>query len=152
MAPPMAPVVSPMTHHVSPVNTNTYAPPISSTMDIPSAPSFSVYGQAAVTAVSSAASQVMSALAPSAPAQHQYPAGQNNLGASRAPPINNADPRVKDTVELCNFAIAALKVRFFMLLLICRSIDSSYICCLYIQHNEIALARDRLQEALKRLG
>lgn len=46
----------------------------------------------------------------------------------RGPPINNADPRVKDAVELCNFAVAALK------------------------HNEIALAKDRLQEALRRLG
>lgn len=26
------------------------------------------------------------------------------------PPINNTDPRVQDTVELCNFAILALKV------------------------------------------
>ena len=28
----------------------------------------------------------------------------------RSPPVTNADPRVKDTVELCHFAIAALKV------------------------------------------
>mmetsp|Transcript_33176 Transcript_33176/g.56765 ORF Transcript_33176/g.56765 Transcript_33176/m.56765 type:complete len:299 (-) Transcript_33176:101-997(-) len=43
------------------------------------------------------------------------------------PPINNTDPRVQDTVELCNFAILALK------------------------KNEIALARERLKEALRRL-
>lgn len=49
---------------------------------------------------------------PSQP-QSYYPAPApvvNNPGASRAPPLNNADPRVKDAVELCNFAISAIKV------------------------------------------
>lgn len=31
-------------------------------------------------------------------------------GQSRAPPLSNTDPRVKDAVEICNFAISALKV------------------------------------------
>ena len=43
------------------------------------------------------------------------------------PPVSNSDPRVQDTVELCNFAILALK------------------------KNEIALAKERLREALRRL-
>lgn len=30
-------------------------------------------------------------------------------------PVSNSDPRIKDSIELCNFAIAALKVRCFML-------------------------------------
>lgn len=53
---------------------------------------------------------------PSQPQQQQqgyYPAPApqvSNPGASRAPPLNNADPRVKDAVELCNFAISAIKV------------------------------------------
>lgn len=46
----------------------------------------------------------------------------------RSPAINNADPRVKDSMELALFAVAALK------------------------RNELALARERLQEALRRLG
>jgi len=45
-----------------------------------------------------------------------------------APPLSNLDPRVKDAVELCYFAISSMK------------------------HNELGLARDRLKEALKRLG
>lgn len=126
---PVYPAPSPAPAPASYPPTTYGAPPAStaapSGYDIPSAPSFSVFGQAAAAAVSTAANQVMSALTPST---HHYPPAGPNLGASRAPPINNADPRVKDTVELCNFAIAALK------------------------HNEIALARDRLQEALKRLG
>jgi len=44
------------------------------------------------------------------------------------PPATNTDPRVKDVIEICAFAVAALK------------------------HNEINLARDRLTEALRRLG
>mmetsp|Transcript_28441 Transcript_28441/g.31061 ORF Transcript_28441/g.31061 Transcript_28441/m.31061 type:complete len:300 (-) Transcript_28441:103-1002(-) len=46
----------------------------------------------------------------------------------RGPPQSPADPRVKDTIELAQFAISALN------------------------HNNIQLARDRLQEALRRLG
>lgn len=45
-----------------------------------------------------------------------------------APPYNNADPRVKDTIELCSFAVASLK------------------------KNDLKTARERLTEALKRLG
>ena len=43
-------------------------------------------------------------------------------------PLTAADPRAKDAMELCAFAMAALK------------------------HNDIALARERLQLALQRLG
>eukprot|EP01035_Chromulina_nebulosa_P019473 gene19473-25355_t len=47
---------------------------------------------------------------------------------NRPPPNNNNDPRVKDAIEVCNFAIAALK------------------------YNDITLAKDRLNEALRRLN
>ncbi len=46
--------------------------------------------------------------------QPPTPAPVSNPGASRAPPLNNADPRVKDAVELCNFAISAIKVSDFI--------------------------------------
>lgn len=122
-----------MSSPVPPAPQSFSSPAPSSVVDIPSAPSFSVFGQAAAAAVSSAANQVMSAYQQAsanvgASNNYQYPPASNNPGASRAPPLNNADPRVKDTVEICNFVIAALK------------------------HNEIALARERLQEALRRLG
>jgi vacuolar protein sorting-associated protein VTA1 len=125
----------------SPTSSSANPPtPTPGVLDIPSAPSFSVFGQAAASSVSSAASHSFNAYTAAAspyanlgqtsplPLAADAYSGAAYPGASRAPPLNNADPRVKDTVELCNFAIAALK------------------------HNEIALARDRLQEALRRLG
>lgn len=44
----------------------------------------------------------------------------------KGPPTNNSDPRVKDTVELCHFAVAALKV-INVALLICYG----FIMCYY---------------------
>jgi hypothetical protein len=48
-------------------------------------------------------------------------------GASRAPPMNNADPRVKDAIEICNFAIAALKV-IILIAISCFAIFCSNCC------------------------
>mmetsp|Transcript_77253 Transcript_77253/g.151544 ORF Transcript_77253/g.151544 Transcript_77253/m.151544 type:complete len:297 (-) Transcript_77253:26-916(-) len=73
---------------------------------------------------------------PSAPPVQPVVASSSNMNHYYAqsppptftrPPVANNDPRVQDTVELCNFAILALK------------------------KNEIALAKDRLREALRRL-
>lgn len=100
-----------------PTTSSTYThTPTPGNLDIPSAPTFAVLGQAAASAVSSAASHISNAYNAAASAYANQissypPASTSNCGASRAPPLNNADPRVKDTVELCNFAIAALKVR-----------------------------------------
>lgn len=43
------------------------------------------------------------------------------------PPLSNLDPRVKDSIELCSFAVAAMK------------------------KNELSIAKERLKEALQRL-
>jgi hypothetical protein len=62
--------------------------------------------------------------------QYQPPVAQSRPSASyssTAPPKSMSDPRAKDCVELCQFAVSALK------------------------HNDINLARERLQAALKLL-
>lgn len=46
------------------------------------------------------------------------------------PPVSNSDPRVQDTVELCNFAILALKVGF--VLFICGLCGSGIIHPFYV--------------------
>lgn len=51
---------------------------------------------------------------------------QNTPTFTKAP-LNNLDPRVKDSMELCSFAIAAMK------------------------KNELEVAKERLREALERL-
>jgi hypothetical protein len=43
------------------------------------------------------------------PPSYQFP----QASASRGPPQSPADPRVKDSIELCNFAISALNVSSF---------------------------------------
>lgn len=147
-----------MSSPVPPAPQSFSSPAPSSVVDIPSAPSFSVFGQAAAAAVSSAANQVMSAYQQASANMggsnnYQYPSAANNPGASRAPPLNNADPRVKDTVEICNFVIAALKVWSYYDCDFWKFLFSHLIISLCdVQHNEIALARERLQEALRRLG
>lgn len=127
-------------------------------MNIPSAPSFSVFGQAAASAASAAGSLLFNSNPTPAPSKvigtgpALYPPSNGAFpGSARSPPTNNADPRVKDTIELCNFAISALKVAFLILIYLFFSILLPK-CVLFTQHNEIALARDRLQEALRRLG
>eukprot|EP01039_Chlorochromonas_danica_P004810 gene4810-5274_t len=70
----------------------------------------------------------------SAPAQPFVPpsvapvAPATNFQAPRGVPINNLDPRVQDAAEMINFALTALK------------------------HNELGLAKERLQKALAKLG
>lgn len=63
-----------------------------------------------------------------APAAVAKPAFTPAASGRAGPPLTAADPRAKDAIELCAFAMAALK------------------------HNDIALARERLQIALQRLG
>lgn len=67
--------------------------------------------------------------APTAPAPVPGPIHTYNNApvVNSSPPTNNLDTRVQDSIELCSFALSALK------------------------HNELALARERLQEALRRL-
>jgi hypothetical protein len=68
------------------------------------------------------------------------------------PPVANNDPRVQDTVELCNFAILALKVRRPLHVIVFFPLCLTHIWLLCTeQKNEIALAKDRLREALRRL-
>lgn len=88
--------------------------------EIPSAPSASVFGRLPT------APNLPSSIPPTA--NHYANVPKSTLGAARKPPSNNSDPRVKDTIELCTFAIADLK------------------------HNDLAKAREKLQEALRRLG
>lgn len=87
--------------------------------EIPSAPSASVFGRLPT------APNITSP----APLTNHYGNVSNVApAAAKRPPINSNDPRVKDTIELCTFAIADLK------------------------HNDISKAREKLQEALRRLG
>ena len=48
------------------------------------------------------------------PAQMQQMYQQSPPPAFTHPPANNTDPRVKDSIELCQFAIAALGVRIIL--------------------------------------
>lgn len=61
--------------------------------------------------------------APIAPIFHNY----GDLGVNKGPPTSSLDPRAKDCIELCHFAVRAL------------------------QYNDMNLARERLKEALRRL-
>ena len=53
------------------------------------------------------------------------------------PPVANNDPRVEDTVELCNFAILALKVCLYIIIIIILHIStyvytwSNLVCVFY---------------------
>jgi hypothetical protein len=87
--------------------------------EIPSAPSASVFGRL----------PTAPNVASPAPLTNHY-GNLSNVASSAAkrPPVNTNDPRVKDTIELCTFAIADLK------------------------HNDVSKAREKLQEALRRLG
>lgn len=49
---------------------------------------------------------------------HQYYATAPALPPYYGPPVSNNDPRVKDTMELCSFAIAALKVSIYIVRLL----------------------------------
>lgn len=60
--------------------------------------------------------------------QYNTNTSSNGGGGSRPPATSKEDPRVKDAMEICSFAISALK------------------------HNEIPLAKERLLEALNRLN
>jgi hypothetical protein len=82
-------------------------------------------------------------------ASYQPPAAASSSNGSatipyKKPPTMSVDERSKDALELCAFAMAALKVRTRRALTI--------LTLLLSQHKEVELAKDRLREALKRLG
>jgi hypothetical protein len=96
-----APMIPPT---ITPAPTN-FAVSQPSVFEIPSAPTNSVFQPPPSTI-----SYNQHAMQLSPPSSSQYPPQAYNPPANRPAPLNNADPRVKDSIELCNFAIAALKV------------------------------------------
>jgi hypothetical protein len=88
--------------------------------------------------------------APAPAAVYHQPAIQSPPARMPAPsrgPVHTAtDPRAKDAIELCHFAVASLNV---------SCMPMSYhelITFPPFKRNDIQSARDKLQEALRRLG